>query len=445
MVMHDFVIENGVLKTYTGPGGDVVIPEGVTTIGEQAFFRREDLTSVHIPEGVRSIESEAFSGCMNLSSIQIPESVIDVGPWAFASCKGLRSITLPEGISSIKNKTFCYCSGLTSFTIPNSVTSIGNKAFCCCDSLDSITIPEGVAQVGDGAFVGCKNLTTVWLPQKDLTLGEGVFDNCTKLTSLIAPKIPFSAWKDQNTMMLAVLTYMSKSELYQVPEIVAEYRQYISRNVRKIRPLLFANDLAEGLSVLADLKKITAKNLEADFLQPAQEANATACVAFLLEWKNQNVSPKQMERQLMGALEKDPFNVADMKKLWSYVKLEDGTLEITGYKGTETEITVPERIGKASVTRIADKCFSTEKEGRRKTQCAMMAKLRSVTLPESITTVGQYAFYGCTSLTSVTIPMGADLMGYGIFYRCSHLTIHAPADSPAQQYAENHKIRFEKE
>ena len=123
----DFRVEEGVLVRYRGPGGDVTIPEGVTSIGKGAFYGCESLTSVTIPEGVTSIGDSAFS-------------------W----CKSLTSVTIPEGVTSIGNSAFSWCKSLTSVTIPKSVTSIGEGAFYGCWSLTRV---EGMTRIwGPGIF-----------------------------------------------------------------------------------------------------------------------------------------------------------------------------------------------------------------------------------------------------------------------------------------------------
>ncbi|MBE6957981.1 MAG: leucine-rich repeat domain-containing protein [Ruminococcaceae bacterium] len=99
--VNDFVIENGVLTKYTGPGGNVVIPEGVTKIGSKAFWGCESMTAVTIPEGVTSIDFGAFWECTGLKEITIPEGVTTIGEYAFTWCRNLTKIVLPKSIEMI--------------------------------------------------------------------------------------------------------------------------------------------------------------------------------------------------------------------------------------------------------------------------------------------------------------------------------------------------------
>ena len=106
-----------------------VIPNNVTTIGEEPFDKCEGLTSIIIPNSVISIESEAFDGCLNLTSLSIGDNVKSIGENAFNQCSALTSVSIPNSVTTIGRRAFDDCPSLTSVSIPNSVTSIGSSAF----------------------------------------------------------------------------------------------------------------------------------------------------------------------------------------------------------------------------------------------------------------------------------------------------------------------------
>lgn len=157
----DFIIENGVLKKYKGPGGDVVIPEGVTSVGKYAFKYCRALKTVTIPESVKSIGDWAFHNCSALKTVTIPKGVTSIGDHAFSGCSALESVTIPEGVESIGDWAFRGCSALESVTIPDGVTSIGNWAFEDCHALKTVTIPESVTSISVSAFQNCNKLRIV--------------------------------------------------------------------------------------------------------------------------------------------------------------------------------------------------------------------------------------------------------------------------------------------
>ena len=217
-----------VSKTYTSDshlssifGSQVkeyVIGDGVTGVGERAFWYCDGLTSVTIPNSVTTIGNYAFVGCSGITSITIPESVTSIGGWAFEDCSGLTSVTIPNSVLTIGRGAFGGCSGLTSITvaegnmkydsrnncnaiietvsntlitgcnntiIPNSVTTIGDGAFRNCDDLTSITIPNSVTSIGRSAFSGCSGLTSVTIPESVTSIGLWAFSGCPGLTSIM--------------------------------------------------------------------------------------------------------------------------------------------------------------------------------------------------------------------------------------------------------------------
>jgi hypothetical protein len=133
------------------------------------------IKKVILKDGVTTVGNFAFYFCKGLTSITIPDSVTSLGDGAFGYCSSLTSITIGDSVTSIGNSTFNGCSSLTSVTIPDSVTSLGDRAFQSCSSLTSITIPDSVTSIGDVAFRGCFSLTSVYFQGNAPTYGTGIF------------------------------------------------------------------------------------------------------------------------------------------------------------------------------------------------------------------------------------------------------------------------------
>jgi hypothetical protein len=109
----DFVIERGVLKKYNGPGGNVIIPDGVTYIGYYAFYNCSSLTSVTIPNTVTGIGNYAFSSCPSLTSVTIPNSVTSIGDWAFSRCFSLKTVKFNGNLEQVGEDVFYGCGSLS--------------------------------------------------------------------------------------------------------------------------------------------------------------------------------------------------------------------------------------------------------------------------------------------------------------------------------------------
>ena len=174
---------------------NIVIEDGVTTIGEYAFIECENLTTVTIPNNVTSIGYMAFLGCYSLKTVTIGSGVTSIGKSAFESCNSLTEITVSgenlyyksednvlfnnDGTLLIK-----YPEGITatSYTIPNDVETIGDRAFIF-SNLTEVIIPDGVETIGDGAFTNCL-VTELTIPNSVTTIGEYAFSACEDLTTL---------------------------------------------------------------------------------------------------------------------------------------------------------------------------------------------------------------------------------------------------------------------
>ena len=254
-----------ILFGYKGdkPTGELVIKEGTTCIGFEAFKRCNGLTSVTIPSSVNYVDYGAFEDCTGLQAVHItdlvawcgiafqdeavgsssnplskahhlylngeevtdlviPEGVNSIGDYAFDYCTALTSVTIPDGVTTIGTKAFRGCESLKNVIIPSSITTIGGNAFIWCFNLEAVhisdlaawcgisfywtanplyygahlflngnevtdlVIPEGVASIGDGAFRGCSSLISVTIPNSINNIGEYAFSGCRGLTNVIS-------------------------------------------------------------------------------------------------------------------------------------------------------------------------------------------------------------------------------------------------------------------
>ena len=148
-------------KTLIAGCKNTIVPNSVTVIGQAAFENCSTLSNITIPNSITSIGRSAFSHCSGLTSIEIPNSVTSIGDDAFEQCSNLTEIIIGNSVTTINAGVFYGCSGLTSVTIPNSVTNIGSNAFYGCSGLTSVTIPNSVTSIGSQAFYNCRSLTNV--------------------------------------------------------------------------------------------------------------------------------------------------------------------------------------------------------------------------------------------------------------------------------------------
>lgn len=226
----------------------LIIPEGVTDIGDYAFSGCDFLTNVSIPNSVVSIGIDAFDGCSNLpveeglqyagtylikvvdknlSTYTIKEETKFIGSNAFSDCSSLASITIPESVTSIEKYAFADCSSLTSVTIPDSVTSIESGAFYRCSSLTSITIPDSISTIRESTFYGCSNLTRVDIGCGVTSIGLGAFSQCSNLKEVHIKDIAswccisYPSHYDLSALLTSNPLYMAKS-LYYNGELVTD-------------------------------------------------------------------------------------------------------------------------------------------------------------------------------------------------------------------------------
>ena len=335
----------------------------------------KDVTKMEIPEFVdkngkqyslTSIGEYAFHGCSNLRTIELPNSLTSIDYCAFNGCKSLKSITLPISLKSIDTAAFIGCESLETITIPEGVEHIYSETFAGCESLETITLPTSLKVIGDMAFVGCKNL-------KSITLPKGVEDIClTAINSCIGlEEIKVDEGNRNYKSKDGVLFSKDGKKLILYPVGKVRNNYAIPQGVESI---------GSGAIICESLKSIklpTSLKVIGDM--------AFGCCDKLEEIKvdEENINYKSKDGVLFSK---------DGKKLIQYP---------AGKK--ESSYKIPE--GVENISNMAIRCESLE----------------SITLPTSLTSIGEYAFHGCKSLKSITIPEGVESICDEVFSGCESL------------------------
>ena len=161
-----------------------IVGEGVTSLGNWAFYRCENMTQISLPASVTEIGHDAFGICGTLTSAEIPDGVTCIDSGTFSACTGMTSVTIPASVNTIADSAFNNCLSLGSVAIPAGVTSIGNSAFRLCRSLRSMVIPSGVTSIGSFTFENCSGLMSVTIPASVTAVNIGAFDGCERLAGV---------------------------------------------------------------------------------------------------------------------------------------------------------------------------------------------------------------------------------------------------------------------
>ena len=470
----DFIVEKGVLKQYVGPGGDVVIPEGVTRIDRWAFFNRSSLTSVTIPESVSYIHETAFYGCSGLKDkdgfviirgvlhyyagpggdVVIPETVTSIGGsdgifvagmgyiGAFAGCSSMTSVTIPESVTSIGNGAFAGCSGLTSITIPDSVTKIGSrKLFAGCTGLRRLRLPNQISSlvptISNQLVYGCYELEEINIPECIYSVDKGAFDSNTKLWNIqaseyVVSKLGKETVRDALLIPPLLCAWLQGKPV--CPALAKEIPAALRLKAKKTACIerLLAEDDAESLEKLLSLqKKLGLEELE-EMLKKAMEQGKTTCKTMLMDLKNKRFSAADIEQHNQEQEEKElglrERTLADWRKLFA-VSVIGGKAYLGKYKGAEKLVTVPARVDKHPVAALGEKAF------------AHIDTVTTIYIEDGVEEIGYRAMWGCSNLKDVYIPASVTRIGTQAILG-KKKRIHAPEGSAAQAFAVANKIPF---
>ncbi len=359
----------------------------VVSVEASAFLNNTAITSVVLPDGITSIGENAFNGCESLTSVTFGKNsqLSSIGPGAFNYCYSLESITIPESVTNIGSDAFYYCCGLRSVTFGENsqLTSIGDYAFLGCYSIESITIPASVTSIGERAFVECYRLVEVWNLSK-LNITAGSEDN--GYVGYYAKRVETEpsesyVYTDENGYVIyydgkvkALINYTGNETKLTIPDDITELNCFALSDCYNITSVTFGEN--SQLTSIGDGAFNWCESLESITIPDSVTSigdGAFCCCAKLTS-----------------------ITIPDgVKSIGNYAFEECTALE---------SITIP-----GSVLSIGYSAF----EG--------CTALKSITIPDSVLNIGDSAFEGCTALESITIPDSVLSIGYSAFEECTAL------------------------
>ena len=386
---------------------DLVIPDSVTNIGDYTFYGCTGLTSVTIPASVTSIGGSAFYGCSGLVSVTIPSSVTSIASDAFSGCSGLKAVYITDlstwcgisfGGSSANPLSYAhnlYLNGelVTDLVIPDSVTNIGDYTFYGCTGLTSVTIPASVTSIGGSAFYGCSGLVSVTIPSSVTSIASGAFSGCSSLENITIPFVGGSAGK-------------TSSDTYQYP----------------FGYIFGASSYTGGTAVRQSYYGgSTSNTTSSTYYIPSSLRNVTVTGGNILYGAFQNCSMLTSVTFGNGVTSIGSWVFSGCTGLTS-VTLGSGVTSIgddafNGCSGLEA----------VYISDIAAWCgISFSDSGANPLSYAYNLYLNGelvtdLVIPDSVTSIGDYSFYGCTGLTSITIPDSVTSIGEYAFSGCASL------------------------
>jgi len=384
-------------------------------------------TFYRIPDSVTTIEFASFWYCGIVESIEIPSSVISIGKRVFGYCRSLRSVIIPDSISLIVDQLFEGCESLNSVRIPENITSIGYGAFWYCSSLTTINIPNSVTTIGEYAFNGCNSLESITIPENVTSIGKYAFDDCYALTYINVSdnnsnykSIDGVLFNKAETELIQYPANNSRTS-YKIPDSITSIRYKLFRGCRNLESIEIPSSIIsidyEAFYGCSALKSITIPENVTSIGN-----NAFVCCSSLpyINVSESNLNFKSVD----GVLFNKAGNVLiqyPSGNSRTYYNIPDSVISIKnnafGCSSALIYINVSEsNLNYKSIDGVIYNKTGTEliryPEGNSRT---------FYKIPDSVTSVGDYAFFNCENLAEIEIPYSVNMIKYSAFAGCSSL------------------------
>ena len=378
-----------------------------------------------LPDDVKDIRSYAFSGCTNLTSVTIPDSVTNIGSFAFYNCRGLTSVTISDSVTSIGDYTFYGCTNLTHVTIPDSVTSIRLATFCNCSGLTSVTIPDSITSIGQDAFRNCSGLTSVTIPDSVINIVSSAFDG-----------VPFYENQPDGLVVFGKVAYKLKGdcpESVTIPDGVTSIGARAFYNCSGLTSVTIPDSVTNiGASAFYNCSGLTSVTIPDGVTNIGDSVfyNCSGLMSVTIPDSVTNIGYMAFDNCSGLTSVTIPDGVANIGNSafnncngLKSVTISDSVANIgnSAFYGC-TNLTSVDIGDLATWCRISFENSFGNPLYYAHNLCINGELVDNVTIPDGVTSIGDYTFYGCTNFTHVTIPSSVTSIGHYAFYGCSNLT-----------------------